>query len=178
MLLAAAFIGYFVFKKQGKYQAGAARKILTQTSRSMGKSSISILAMVSMAVLMEHAGMTTALAAGLANGLQSVFPLVAPWIGALGAFITGSNTNSNVVFGALQLQTAQLLNLAAPVILAGQTAGAGLASILAPTKVIVGATTAGMSGREGEIMRKLIVYGLILVGSISLLTLAGVLLAN
>jgi lactate permease len=100
--------------------------------------------MVTMAVVMEHAGMTDALARGIAEGMGSFFPFFAPWIGALGAFMTGSNTNSNVVFGALQLRTAQLLGFTAAVILAGQTAGASLASVMAPTKVVVGASTAGM----------------------------------
>jgi lactate permease len=103
------------------------------------------------------------------------FPLVAPWIGAIGAFMTGSNTNSNVVFGLLQLRTAELLRYSIPVILAGQTAGAALASVMAPTKVVVGASTAGMAGREGEIMRKMLVYTGILLVLISFLTLVWVL---
>jgi lactate permease len=135
-------------------------------------SSVSIASMVALAVIMEHAGMTSALAEGLANGMGSLFPLVAPWIGALGAFMTGSNTNSNVVFGALQLRTAQLLGFPAAIILAAQTAGAGLASVMAPTKVVVGASTAGMAGREGEVMRKLVVYTGLLVLLVSLLTAA------
>jgi len=104
--------------------------------------------------------------------MGSLFPLAAPWIGALGAFMTGSNTNSNVVFGALQLRTANLLGLPAAVILAAQTAGAGLASVMAPTKVVVGASTAGMAGREGDVMRKLVVYTGLLVLLVSLLTAA------
>jgi lactate permease len=119
---------------------------------------------------MENAGMTEQLARGLAEGMGQAFPLVASWIGALGAFMTGSNTNSNVVFGALQLRTADLLGYAPAVILAAQTAGAGLASVLAPTKVVVGASTAGMAGREGEVMRALFVYTGLLVLFISLLT--------
>ncbi len=107
--------------------------------------------------------MTRQLALGLSSGIQSIYPLVAPWIGAIGAFMTGSNTNSNVVFGLLQLETARILMLPVSIILAGQTAGAALASVIAPTKMVVGASTAGMSGREGEIMRALIGYTLVLV---------------
>jgi lactate permease len=139
-------------------------------------SSVSIASMVALAVIMEHAGMTDLLARGLAEGMGSLFPLVAPWIGGLGAFMTGSNTNSNVVFGGLQMKTAELLGFSIPFILAAQTAGAGLASVLAPTKVVVGASTAGMSGREGDVMRKLLVYTGLLLLLISVLTLASVLL--
>ena len=174
VLLYASIIGYLIYKQAGQYQPGAGRKILMETSKKMTSSSISILSMVSLSVIMEHVGMTEVLAKGLSSGIQSLFPLVSPWIGAIGAFMTGSNTNSNVVFGLLQLQTAQLLDLPVAVILAGQTAGAALASVLAPTKVVVGASTAGMAGKEGLVMRKLISYTLILVFSISLLTQIGV----
>jgi lactate permease len=144
----------------------------------MTGSSISILSMVSLAVIMEHSGMTRQLAIGLSSGIQSIYPLVTPWIGAIGSFMTGSNTNSNVVFSMLQLETARILMLPISIILAGQTAGAGLASVIAPTKMVVGASTAGMSGREGEVMRALIGYTIILVVLISILTQIGVLIAG
>jgi lactate permease len=134
-------------------------------------SSVSIISMLTMAVVMEHAGMTDALARGLADHVGSFFPFVSPWIGALGAFMTGSTTNSNVVFGALQMRTAELLGFAVAIILAAQTAGASVASVMAPAKVVVGASTAGMAGREGEVMRKLIGYVVILVLLISILAM-------
>jgi lactate permease len=77
-----------------------------------------------------------------------------------------------VVFGALQLRTAELLGYGAAVILAAQTAGAGLGSVMAPAKIAVGTSTAGMAGREGDVMRKLIGYVVILLFLTSALTLA------
>jgi lactate permease len=127
-----------------------------------------------MAVVMETAGMTDALARGLAEITGRLFPLVSPWIGALGAFMTGSNTNSNVVFALLQSRTAQLLGYAVPIILAAQTAGAGLASVIAPAKIVVGTSTADLAGREGEVMVKMLPYIILLVLLISLLTAVGV----
>ena len=122
--------------------------------------------------------MTEALARGLAESVGALFPLVAPWIGALGAFMTGSNTNSNVVFGALQLRTAELLGFSIAVILGAQTAGAALASVMAPTKVVVGASTAGMAGKEGDVMRKLLVYAGLLVILVSLMAFIGIWIAG
>jgi lactate permease len=137
-------------------------------------SSLSIASMVAMAVIMENSGMTDALARGLAAGVGMYFPFVSPWIGALGSFMTGSNTNANVMFGVLQLQTANLLKYSAALILAAQTSGASLASVLAPSKVAVGASTAGMSGREGEVMRKLVIYVGLSVLLIGLMTVIGI----
>ncbi len=174
VLAYAAILAYFIYRRAGLYQASAMRRILSGTVRRVLAPTVSILSMVTMAAMMEHAGMTDALARRLAEGIGILFPFFAPWIGALGAFMTGSNTNSNVVFGALQLRTAHLLGLSAAVILAGQTAGASLASVMAPTKVVVGASTAGMAGREGDVMRRLLAYTGLLVLLISLLTLIGV----
>ena len=176
VLVYAAILAYLLYRRAGLYKSGAVGRILDGTLRRVMSSSVSIASMVALAVIMEHAGMTDLLARGLAEGMGSLFPLVAPWIGGLGAFMTGSNTNSNVVFGALQMKTAGLLGFSVPFILAAQTAGAGLGSVLAPTKVVVGASTAGMAGREGDIMRQLLVYTGLLVALVSLLTLASVLL--
>ncbi len=169
VLFYAAAAAYLVYKFAGQYRPGAEKRILTSTLRSVLFPSLSIVLMICMAVIMQNAGMTETLANGLAAGTGSLFPIAAPWIGAVGAFITGSNTNSNAIFTTLQMRTAQLLGLSIPPILAAQTAGAGLASVLAPAKVVVGTSTAGMSGREGEVMRRLIGYTVLMVMFISLL---------
>jgi lactate permease len=170
LLLYTSILAYLVYRLYGLYQPGSVRRILEGTVRRVMSSSVSIVSMICMALVMEHAGMTDRLARGLAEGTQALFPIFSPWIGAIGAFMTGSNTNSNVVFGALQMHTAQFLGYAVPVILAAQTAGAALASVAAPAKVVVGASTAGMAGKEGEVLRQLSPYVAILVLLISAFT--------
>jgi lactate permease len=171
LLTYASILAYLIYRRAGLIQPGATGRILMGTFQRVMSSSVSIASMVGMAVIMENSGMTETLARGLATGMGGLFPLIAPWIGALGAFMTGSNTNSNVVFGALQMRTAGLLGYNVPLILAAQTAGAALASVMAPTKVVVGASTAGMAGREGDVMRRLLVYVIPQVLLISFLTL-------
>ena len=88
------------------------REIWGKVRRSALKSTISILALVAMASLMTHTGMTQMIARGISETFDAdIYPLFAPFIGTLGAFMTGSNANSNVVFGALQQETATLLAL-------------------------------------------------------------------
>jgi lactate permease len=166
MLLYATLVAVVVYWLTGQFEPGAAGRIFKTTFRRMIPSSLGIVSMVAMAQIMAHAGMTDVLARGLAQSLGAVFPFVSPWIGALGAFMTGSNTNSNVVFAGLQLRTAELLGLSATLILAGQTAGGAIGSVVAPTKVIVGASTAEMVGKEGHILRVLLVYTAILIAVI------------
>jgi lactate permease len=174
VLLYASILAFLLYWIAGRYHKGSIQNIVTGTVKRVKAPSISITLMVCMAVVMEITGMTEALAKGLAQFMGIFFPLIAPWIGALGAFMTGSNTNSNVVFSLLQLRTANLLGYTAAIILAGQTAGAALASVAAPAKVVVGTSTADLAGREGEVMRKMLPYIIVLVLLISVLTSLGI----
>ncbi len=132
---------------------------------------VGILAMVAMAVTMENAGMTLVLAQGLSQVAGRAFPLVSPYIGALGAFMTGSNVNSNVIFTSLQQTTAQLLGLNPVVILAGQTTGGAVGGAFAPAKVMLACSTVGLTGQEGKVMKPVLVYGLIILAVVGLAAL-------
>ncbi len=170
ILCYAAAIAYGIYRWRGLYPQGAERAILTGVWLRGRKAALGILAMVAMATVMQYTGMTRALAEWLANAVSpSLYAFISAVIGALGAFMTGSNTNSNAVFAVLQQDTALLLGLSVPLVLAIQTASASVASVLAPAKIIVGASTVGMSGEEGAVLRKLLAYGLVLLGFIALL---------
>ena len=169
LLLYTSVIAYAIYRAAGHYTSGALRRILTRTVRSAIHSSIGIASMVGMAVMMEHASMTYRLAQGLSEAVGAAFPLVSPLIGTLGAFMTGSYTNSNVIFAPLQLRTAELIGIIVWITLGAQTTGGSLGSMLAPAKVIVGCSTAGLSGREGEVMRKTVGYGLVIAVVVGLI---------
>ncbi|MBW6467073.1 MAG: L-lactate permease [Brevefilum sp.] len=169
ILLYTCVLSLMIYKATGYLTPGALKRIFNKVTRSGVNSSLGILAMVGLASIMLHSGMTFLLAEGLSVSIgRDFYPLVAPLIGAIGAFITGSNTNSNVLFGALQQNSAQLLNLAPALILAAQTAGGSVGSVLAPAKVIVGCSTVGLAGEEGIVMRKIIGYGLIPIATVAL----------
>lgn len=172
LLLYASIASYLLLRWQGHCQPGAVGRIKRHTVRRAVRSSVGIATMVGMAVVMQHAGMTRTLAEGVAAAVGDAFPLASPFIGALGAFMTGSNTNSNVVFGSFQQDAAALLGLNVLIILAAQTAGAALGSVFAPAKVIVGASTVGLGGKEGPVLKKVMVYGLVLVAAASVATWA------
>jgi lactate permease len=164
---------FWLYRRAGLLARGSGRRILQSTVTRMLPSSFGILMLVSMAVVMNQAGMTEALASGIAAGVGAFYPLISPFIGALGAFMTGSNTNSNVVFAQLQLRTAQVVGLSVPLILAAQTAGGALGSVIAPTKIIVGTATAGLKGQEGHVLRQMSLYTFLLVCLMGLLTWLG-----
>jgi lactate permease len=157
-----SIISMLVYARLGIYKPGYLSRIWGSVSKGAVTSSLGILCMVSLATVMSHSGMTQILALGLSNNIAAAYyPLVAPFIGMIGAFITGSNNNANVLFAGLQMQTATLLKIPVTLILGSQTAGGSLGSMFAPAKVIVGCSTAGLSGQEGKVMGKTILYGII-----------------
>jgi lactate permease len=165
-----ALIAYAIYARAGYYEPGAGKRIARKVVRGAVGSSLGIASMVGMATVMGHAGMTNIIARGLSESVgPTLYPAVSPFIGALGAFMTGSNTNSNVVFGALQRDTAALLGLSVTLILAGQTAGGALGSVLAPAKVIVGCSTVGLSGEEGPVIGRMLILGMIPVALVALM---------
>ncbi len=163
MLVYAAIITLIRAKIRDDLPAGSGERIRKGVLQSGVKSSLGILAMMTMATTMQITGMVTELATAMAALAGQLFPIIAPFIGALGAFMTGSNTNSNVLLGAFQLQVAQTLHLHVPLILALQNAGAAIGSIFAPAKVIVGCSTVGLSGAESDVLGRTVRFGLVVL---------------
>lgn len=161
LLLYASIGGFLWFRWRGTFQPEKAydgATIARKTVKGSIKSTVSIVALVAMALTMQHAGMTQMLALTLSENTGALFPLLSSFIGALGAFVTGSNTNSNVIFGQLQQQTAVALGTSVPAILAAQTAGGAIGSVFAPAKVIVGVSTVA-GADEGKVLRLATAYG-------------------
>jgi lactate permease len=171
LLLYACGIGYVVFRLAGKLGPGSFNKIASRTVNAALASSIGIVTMVGMALIMVDSGMTFMLAQGMVDVAGPVFPLLAPFIGVLGAFMTGSNTNSNILFSALQRDSAVLLGLPPALLLAAQTTGGALGSMIAPAKIIVGCSTVGLSGQEGPVVKAGARYGLVITSIIGVVVL-------
>ncbi|MGD9080530.1 MAG: L-lactate permease [Desulfobacterales bacterium] len=73
-------------------------------------------------------------------------------------------TNSNVVFGVLQQETAHLAGLSVALMLAAQTTGGALGSVIAPAKILGGCSTVGLAGKEGPVLKTTLRYGLEIMG--------------
>jgi lactate permease len=125
---------------------------------------IALFAMLAIARLMVHAGMIEALAV-TATRTGWAWPLLAPAVGAIGAFITGSTTASNILLTDLQLAAAAELGLPLLAMIAAQGFGAAVGNSVALHNIVTGAATVGLQGREGDILRK--------TGPVCLVYLAG-----
>ena len=92
-------------------------------------------------------------------------------IGALGAFIAGSNTVSNMMFSQFQFEVAQTLGVSTAAMLALQAVGAAAGNMIAIHNVVAASATVGLLGREGATLRKTALptlYYLLVTGLIGL----------
>jgi lactate permease len=89
---------------------------------------------------------------------RTVYPFLAPMFGAIGVFLTGSNTSANALFGNLQKLTAQGMGLSEILMAAAGNAGASAGKMISPQSIVIAATAVGLLGKEGLIMRRTIKY--------------------
>ncbi len=176
LILATIFLTFLFFHSSGRWKKGAGTLALRKTVRQCLRTTIGITTMVMMALIMTNTGMTDVMANGIARVTGVAFPVFSPYIGVLGCFMTGSNTNSNVMFGSLQIETALSLGINPLIIASVQSIGGSLGSAIAPAKVLIGSSLVGLAGREHEVMRKTIPYCLAIVFLVGLEALIAVLI--
>ncbi|WMJ08290.1 L-lactate permease [Nitrosomonas sp. sh817] len=120
--------------------------------------------------------MPQAMAQLVADSVGAVYPFFAPSVGALGAFIAGSNTVSNLMLAQFQFDTAQLIGVSSALLVAVQAAGAAAGNMIAIHNVVAASATVGLLGREGETIRMTVVptlYYLIVTGAIAMIAING-----
>ncbi|MCC5984482.1 MAG: L-lactate permease [Rhodobacteraceae bacterium] len=128
---------------------------------------LALLVMLALARLMVHGGLIGALA-GAAAGAGALWPLLAPFIGVLGTFVTGSATASNILFTDFQAASARALDLPVLPMAAAQGAGAAIGNAIAPHNIIAGAATVGLQGRDGEVLARTLLPVLGYAGALGL----------
>jgi L-lactate permease len=139
--------------------------------RQLGLPIVTIALILSIAYLMNFSGMTSSLALALA-ATGFLFPFIAAFLGWLGVFLTGSDTSSNSLFGALQAQTAQQLHNVSPILTAATNSSGGvMGKMISPQNLSVGAAGVNKVGAEGEIFRRVIGYSLILTSAMGILAM-------
>lgn len=114
---------------------------------------IALVIMLALSRLMVHSGMIETLAATAAL-TGPAWPVLAPFVGASGTFVSGSATASNILFSQFQTSAAAALDLAPVAMAAAQGVGAAIGNIIAPHNIIAGCATVDAAGREGSVMRK------------------------
>ena len=120
------------------------------------------------------ASMPLAMAEWVAGNVGQVWPFFAGMTGALGAFIAGSNTVSNLMFSAFQYGVAERLAMSTVMIVALQAVGAAAGNMIAIHNVVAASATVGLLGQEGSTLRKTIlptIYYLVVVGVLGMIAI-------
>lgn len=154
IIMASSFICMGLYCKRHVFDRGCAKRVVKATAKKCIPTTITVSFLLIMAVVMMDSGMTDAIAGFLVAATGGFYPVVAPFIGLLGAFVTGSNTNSNIIFGALQENAARSIGLPPAAICGAQSIGASVGGGIGPTTVALGATAAQIQKQEGRIYRK------------------------
>ncbi len=146
-----------------------------RTLRQLALPIMTIAFILGIAAVMNFSGMTSTLALLMAK-TGAVFPFFSAVIGALGVFLTGSDTASNTLFGPMQAFTAKQIVIGghhlSPILTAGTNSSGGvMGKMISPQNLSVGAAGVNRVGSEGEIFRRTIGYSLILTAAVGLVAM-------
>ena len=154
VIFIAAICGGLIQKASLSEMAG----VLGFTLKKYWRTFVTICSVLATAKVMIYSGMISDIARSAVVATGPVYPFVAPLIGVLGAFITGSGTSTNVLFGNLQLETALSLNLNPYWITAANVMGAGIGKMVCPQNIAIGAGAIGITGSDSKILAAVFKY--------------------
>jgi lactate permease len=123
---------------------------------------LTVASVLALAYVMNYSGQTITLGMWVA-GAGGVFAFLSSLVGWLGVAITGSDTSSNSLFGALQVTAAKDAGLSPTLLAAANSSGGVLGKMISPQNLAIGAAAVGMAGREGDLFRTVLKWSLILV---------------
>jgi lactate permease len=141
---------------------GRAVGVFGRTLNQLKWAILTVAAVLALAYVMNQSGQTITL--GLwAAGAGGAFAFLSALIGWLGVAISGSDTSSNALFGALQVTAAKDAGLSQTLLAAANSSGGVLGKMISPQNLAIGAAAVGLAGREGDLFRKVLVWSLVLV---------------
>lgn len=138
--------------------------VLARTVVNLRKTVVTIICLIALASVMNYSGMIMVIASALAAATGTFYPLFAPLIGAVGTFVTGSDTSANILFGKLQANVATQLNYADPNwLVAANTTGATGGKMISPQSIAIATAACDMQGKDGDILRSALPYALMYI---------------
>lgn len=154
-----------------RLSARAAVEELVAATRQMWKPLATVSLVMAVAYVTNYSGASSTIALALAQA-GGVFVALAPVIGWLGVFMTGSVVNSNTLFAHLQAVTAAQIGVAPSLLVAANTAGGVMAKLVSPQSIAIAAAAVGLIGREAQVMRSALAWSLGLLVWVCLCTMA------
>jgi lactate permease len=123
---------------------------------------VTVMAVLGLAYVMNLTGMTATLGQWIAGAGGGVVAFLSSIIGWLGVAITGSDTSSNALFGALQVEAAKEAGQSEVLLASANSSGGVLGKMISPQNLAIGAAAVGMAGKEGDIFRRVLFWSIVL----------------
>src|SRR6266702_4745541 len=142
--------------------AGRAVKAYGETYAELKWAIVTVMAVLALAYVLNQSGQTNTLSALLATA-GTAFVFLSSILGWIGVAVTGSDTSSNALFGALQVQTAAHTGLDPVLLAAANSSGGVMVKMISPQNLAIAAGAVGMAGRECDIFRKVFGWSLVLL---------------
>jgi lactate permease len=120
---------------------------------------VTVMTVLALAFVMNLSGQTITLGTWMAAA-GGAFALLSPILGWLGVAVTGSDTSSNSLFGALQVTAAHQAGLSEVLMAASNSSGGVLGKMISPQNLAIAAAAVGLDGKEGDIFRRVIAWSL------------------
>ncbi|MEV6296166.1 L-lactate permease [Streptomyces sp. NPDC051896] len=121
---------------------------------------LTVMLVIGLGYIMNESGETTTLGLWVA-GAGGAFAFLSPILGWLGVAVTGSDTSSNSLFGALQITAAHQAGLPPTLMAAANSSGGVLGKMISPQNLAIAAAAVGFEGREGILFRRVIVWSVV-----------------
>lgn len=132
--------------------------VMKATIVQMSKTICTMLGVLACAKIMGYSGMISSISTFFVTVLGSFYPLASPLIGALGTFVTGSGTSSEVLFGNVQLEAARAIGMNEYWLVAANSLGTSAGKMLSPQSIAIGCAACALTGKDGEILGKIAKY--------------------
>jgi lactate permease len=151
-----------------RIRPGAAVKAYVDTLNQMKFAILTVASVLALAYVMNLSGQTITIGNWLA-GAGRAFAILSPLLGWLGVAVTGSDTSSNALFGALQVSAADKAHLSPMLMAAANSSGGVLGKMISPQNLAIGAAAVGMGGQEGDLFRRVVKWSLLLIALMAVL---------
>jgi lactate permease len=141
---------------------GRALRAYWETLVQLRNAILTVAAVLALAYVMNLSGQTVTIGQWLA-GTGGFFAFLSAMLGWFGVAVTGSDTSSNSLFGALQVAAAEKAQLSPTLLAAANSSGGVLGKMISPQNLAIAAAAVGMGGQEGELFRRVVGWSVALM---------------
>ena len=169
LIFIAALIG-------GRIQGATLRvmaEVLAATVRQMMPTVATMLSVLGCAKVMGYAGMISDISAFCIAVAGGLYPVLAPWIGMVGTFVTGSGTSSGMLFGQVQAEAAAALGMNEVWTVALNSLGVAAGKMLSPQTLAIGLAAVRVRGKDAELLGAVLPFALGFLVVMSAIAMAG-----